>query len=240
MNFNAPDTYNSVLLQLHGATFTKTVLMYPSWHKQFSSKHSSHHLFSCQDTPYWYPATSPELHMTSAAWELAKLHGPNPQSLLEQICWHHACARGQEHLKSHNFFGSLKSFCCPVFPLPFSLICKQFSQWSTSQRLGVCCAQYCILAISRIGVGLFSGTVILQVTLTFPGFGTKRFLLSHQMPSETYFIQTDSLLFFVAHFQNSFLLVNASLRACCCCAFLNTYPNVISIISKLSDSLGIA
>lgn len=91
------------MLQFHGATSTKTVLMYPSWHKQFSSKHSNHHLFSCQDTPYWYPATSPEMHMTSAAWELAKLHCPNPQSLLEQICWHHACARGQEHLKSLNF-----------------------------------------------------------------------------------------------------------------------------------------
>jgi len=74
-----------------------------------------------------------------------------------------------------------------------------------------------------------------------PGFGTNYFLLSHQMPGEAYFIQTDSLLlFFIAHFQDSFLLVNASLRACCCCAFLNTYPNVISIISKLSDSLGIA
>lgn len=171
--------------------------MYPSWHKQFSFKLTSHQLFSCQDTPYWYWATSPELHMTSTAWELAKLHLPNPQSLLEQICWHHACARGQEHLKSHFFFGSLKPFCCPVFPLPFSLICKQFSQWSTSQRLGVHCAQYCILAISLIGVGLFSGTVILRVTLTFPGFGTKHFLLSHQMPSEAYFIQTDSLLLFL-------------------------------------------
>lgn len=95
--------------------------------------------------------------------------------------------------------------------------------------------------MSLTGVGLFSGAVISRVTLTFPGFGTEHFLLSHLMPNEACFIQTDSLLlFFIAHFQDLFLLVNASLRACCCCAFLNTYPNVISIISKLSDSLGIA
>ena len=141
--------------------------MYPSWHKQFSSKLTSRQLFCCQDTPCWYWATSPELHTTSTAWEQAKLHLPNPQSLLEQICWHRACARGQEHLKSRNFFGSLKPFCCPVFPLPFSLICKQFSQWSTSQRLGVRCVQYCTLAISLTGVGLFSGAVLLRVALTF-------------------------------------------------------------------------
>lgn len=114
------------MLQLQGVTYTQTVLTNPFWHKQLSSNLTSHQLFSCQDTPYWYPSTSPELHMTSTAWELAKLHLPNPQSLLEQICWHRACARGQEHLKSHPFFGSLKPFCCPVSPLPFSLICERF------------------------------------------------------------------------------------------------------------------
>lgn len=91
--------------------------MYPSWHKQFSSKLTSHQLFSCQDTPYWYWATSLELHMTSTAWELAKLHLPNPQSLLEQICWHCACARGQEHLKSHNFFWLIETILLPCFSL---------------------------------------------------------------------------------------------------------------------------